>query len=100
MARKYTHVQELAEEVFKRKAEGQTNREIGEVYGLTKNQIKGLVKRENLRARRIKAGYVPQPKGRPRKTAVSEEQKQQNEIALLRMQVDLLRNFLSEVGRR
>lgn len=100
MARKYTHVQELAEEVFKRKAEGQTNREIGEVYGLTKNQIKGLVKRENLRARRIKAGYVPRSKGRPRKTAVSEEQKQQNEIALLRMQVDLLRNFLSEVGRR
>ncbi len=100
MARKYTHVQELAEEVFRRKAEGQTNREIGEMYGLTKKQIKQLVSRENRKARRIEAGYVPLPKGRPRKCGVTEELKQQNEIVLLRMQVELLRNFLSEVGRR
>lgn len=100
MARKYMHVQELAEEVFRRKEEGQTNREIGEVYGLTKKQIKELVSRENRKARRIKEGYIPQPKGRPRKTTATEEQKRQNEIVLLRMQVDLLRNFLSEVGRR
>lgn len=100
MARKYTHVQELAEEVYKRKAEGQTNREIGEAYGLSKKQIKELVSRENRKARRIEAGYVPLPKGRPRKDATTEEQKQKNEIVLLRMQVDLLRNFLSEAGRR
>lgn len=100
MARQYNHVQEIAEEVFRRKAEGQTNREIGEVYGLTKKQIKQLVNRENRKARRIEAGYIPRPKGRPRKTVATEEQKRQNEIALLRMQVDLLRNFLSEVGRR
>lgn len=100
MSRKYTHVQKLAEEVFRRKAEGQTNREIGETYGLSKKQIKQLVSRENRKARRIEAGYVPLAKGRPRKTAETEEQKQRNEIALLRMQVELLRNFLSEVGRR
>lgn len=100
MSRKYTHVQELAKEVFRRKAEGQSNREIGETYGLTKKQIKQLVSRENRKARRIEAGYVPLPKGRPRKTAETEEQKQQNEIIRLRMQVDLLRNFLSEAGRR
>lgn len=100
MSRKYTHVQEIAEEVFRRKAEGQTNREIGEIYGLTKKQIKELVSRENRKARRIEAGYVPLPKGRSRKSVVTEELKQENEIVLLRMQVELLRNFLSEVGRR
>ena len=100
MSRKYTHVQEIAEEVFRRKAEGQTNRGIGEIYGLTKKQIKELVSRENRKARRIEAGYVPLPKGRPRKSVVTEELKQENEIVLLRMQVELLRNFLSEVGRR
>lgn len=100
MPRKYTHVQELADEIYKRKAEGQSNREIGERYGLTKEQVKQLVFRENRKARRIEAGYVPLPKGRPLKTAETEEQKRENEIVLLRMQVELLRNFLSEAGRR
>lgn len=100
MPRKYTHVQELADEIYKRKAEGQSNREIGERYGLTKEQVKQLVFRENRKARRIEAGYVPLPKGRPLKTAETKEQKRENEIVLLRMQVELLRNFLSEAGRR
>ena len=30
MARKYTEVEKLSEEVFRRKANGETNREIGE----------------------------------------------------------------------
>lgn len=45
-------------------------------------------------------GYTPRPKGRPRKDAADESVRQQNELAQLRMQVELLRNFLSEVGRR
>ncbi|WP_283243123.1 hypothetical protein [Yeguia hominis] len=32
--------------------------------------------------------------------ALSEEQKRNNELIELRMQVELLRNFLSEAGRR
>ena len=48
----------------------------------------------------IASGYVPQPKGRPRKGLLNEEQKRNNELIELRMQVELLRNFLSEVGRR
>ena len=39
-------------------------------------------------------------KGRPRKESASEEVKRSNEIAQLRMQVELLRNFLCEAGRR
>ena len=47
-----------------------------------------------------KNGHIPRPKGRPRKTEATEEVRKNNELVQLRMQVELLRNFLSEVGRR
>ena len=100
MSRGYTKVEALSEEVFRRKAAGETNREIGARFGLSKEQIKGLVKRQNRKRRLIASGYVPQPKGRPHKGLLNEEQKRNNELIELRMQVELLRNFLSEVGRR
>lgn len=100
MSRSYTKVEILSEEIFRRKAAGETNRQIGESYGLTKYQIKQLVARQNRKARLIANGYVPQPKGRPRKNPANEEQKRNNELIELRMQVELLRNFLSEAGRR
>ena len=100
MARKYTKVEILSEEVFRRKAAGETNREIGERYGLTKKQVKNLVSLQNRKQRLIANGYVPQPKGRPRKGPLNEEQRRSKELAELRMQVELLQNFLSEAGRR
>ncbi|TGJ75918.1 hypothetical protein [Caproiciproducens galactitolivorans] len=67
MPRKYTKVEMLSEEVFRRKASGETNREIRESYGLTKYQIKQLVSRQHWKACLIANGYIPLPKGRPRK---------------------------------
>ena len=100
MSRSYVKVESLAEEVFRRKAAGETNREIGESFGLTKRQIEQLVNRQHRKQRLIVNGYIPRPKGRPRKDVADENIRQQNELAQLRMQVELLRNFLSEVGRR
>lgn len=100
MSRQYTKVEALSEEVFRRKAAGETNREIGVRFGLSKAQVKGLVSRQNRKQRLITNGYVPQPKDRPCKGSISEEQKRNNELIELRMQVELLRNFLSEAGRR
>ena len=100
MARKYTKIEILSEEVFRRKAEGETNREIAQSYGLSKKQIKGLVKRQNHKARLIANGYTPRSKGRPRKNAPDKETQRNNELAELRMQVELLQNFLSEAGRK
>ena len=100
MSRSYTKVNHLAEEVFRRKAAGETNREIGEHFGLTKVQVKQLATRQRRKQRMMECGYIPRPKGRPRKDAANEEIRQQNELTQLRMQVELLRNFLSEVGRR
>ena len=100
MTRKYTKVEELSEIIRVRKAAGETNRTIGESYGLSKKQVKDLVNRQNRKERLLAAGYVPRPKGRPRKEAVSEEVRRHNELVKLRMQVELLRNFLFGAGRR
>ena len=58
------------------------------------------MERQRRKERKIAAGYIPRPKGRPRKEPASEETKRNNEIVQLRMQVELLRNFLCEAGRR
>ena len=100
MSRSYVKMECFAEEVLRRKAAGETNREIGESYGLTKRQIEQLVNRQHRKQRMIEHGYVPRPKGRPPKGAMDETARQQKELAQLRMQVELLRNFLLEVGRR
>ena len=100
MSRRYVKVECLAEEVFRRKAAGETNREIGECFGLTKEQVKQLATRQRRKQRLIERGYIPRPKGRPRKDAAGENIRQQNELIQLRIQVELLRNFLSEVGGR
>ena len=100
MGRTYTKVEMLWEEVLKRKGNGETNRQIAESYGLRAKQIKQLVNRQNRKRRMLEAGYIPQPKGRPKKESGSEEARRENELNRLKMTVELLRNFLSEAGRR
>lgn len=100
MARKYTKVQEVAGIVFERKAAGETNRKIAESLGLTLKQVKQLITRESRRKAKLQRGIPLRPKGRPRKGAQSEEARQEQEVKELRMTVELLRNFLCEVGRR
>lgn len=100
MARRYTKVEGLTEVVRTRHEQGETYAEIASDYGLEKKQLKQLMARRRRKERKIAAGYIPRPKGRPRKEPESEEVKRNNEIEQLRMQVELLRNFLSEAGRR
>ena len=100
MARKYTKIEGLTDVIRARKVAGETNRAIGESYGLSLKQVKNLISRQNRKERMVTAGDVPRPEGRPRKHAASEEVRQHNELVKLRMQVELLRNFLSDAGRR
>ena len=100
MTRRYTQVEGLTELVRTRHEQGETYAEIAFSYGLEKKQLKQLMARLRRKERNIAAGYIPRPKGRPRKEPESEEVKRNNEIVQLRMQVELLRNFLSEAGRR
>lgn len=100
MTRKYTKVEQLAEIVRERHDQGESYREIATSYGMEKEQVKKLMERQRRKERMLAAGYIPRPKGRPGKEPASEEVKQRNELVKLRMQVELLRNFLSEAGRR
>lgn len=65
MPRKYTKMEMLAEEVFRRKEAGETNR-------------------QNRKKRALENGYVPLPKGRPLKdsTPETEETKRNNELVV------------------
>ena len=100
MARKYTNVERLTRIIEERAKAGETYREIGTALGLTREEVRGAMHRLHAKERKIAAGYIPRPKGRPCKEPASEEAKQHNELVKLRMQVELLRNFLSEAGRR
>ncbi len=99
MTRKYTKVEQLVEIVRERHNQGETYGEIAASYGLERRQVKSLM-RQRRKERMLAGGYITRPKGRPHKEAVSEEEKQHKELAKLRMQVELLRNFLFEAGRR
>lgn len=100
MRKQKEKMQELRGTIFELKAEGKTNREIGEMYGLTMKQVMQLANRERRKARKIAAGWIPGRPGRHRKTPMSEQESLEAENARLRMHLELMQNFLSEVERR
>ena len=101
--RKYTHVQELLPEIKAMLSEGRSQRGIAEHLGLRdKNVVKDLLKRERRKERKIKAGLKLRPKGRPRKRAepVVIVAEQAYEIKRLKMENELLRDFLRFTERK
>ena len=101
--RNYTHVQVLLPEIKAMIAEGKTQREVAEYYGFQDKQVvKRLLKRERRKERKLEAGILPRPKGRPRKGVTPRDivSEQAYEIQRLRMENKLLRDFLCFTGRR
>lgn len=101
--RKYTHIQVLLPEIKAMLAEGKTQREIAEYYGLQdKYVVKQLLARERRKERKLEAGILPRPKGRPRKDTAPRDivAEQAYEIQRLRMENQLLRDFLYFTGRK
>ena len=86
--RNYRHVKELLPAILKMVEQGKTQREIAEHYGLKdKMVVKRLLERERRKERN-------QRKSRGRKPAKTlQEYKYENER--LKMEVELLRDFLS-----
>ena len=93
MPRKYEKVQELLPEVKRLKESGYTYRQIAEKLELSDGEVaKGLLKRE----RRKASQGIPMRRGRkPAKTL--REYKYENKR--LKMEVELLRDFLSLTGK-
>ena len=101
--RRYTHVQELLPEIKAMLSEGRSQQEIAEYLGLSdKNVVKELLKRERRKERKIKAGLKLRPKGRPlkRSEAVDIVAEQAYEIKRLKMENELLRDFLRFTERK
>lgn len=101
--RNYTRVQALLPEIRTMLAEGKTQREVAEHYGFKdKYVVKKLLTRERRKERKLEAGIVPRPKGRPRKETVPRDivAEQAYEIQRLRMENQLLRDFLRCTGRK
>ena len=93
MARKYQHVQELLPQIKEMLASGMTQSEVEKALGLTGDRpVHELLKRE----RKKELQGVPKSRGRkPAKTL--QEYKYENKR--LKMEVELLRDFLSLTER-
>ena len=101
--RNYTHVQTLLPEIKAMLVEGKSQREVAEYYRFRDKQVvKRLLERERRKERKLEAGILPRPKGRPRKDAAPRDivSEQAYEIQRLRMENKLLRDFLQFTGRR
>lgn len=101
--RNYTHVQMLLPEIEAMMAEGKTQREVAEYFGFKdKYVVKRLLNRQREKRRKLEAGIVPRPKGRPRKDAAPRDvaTEQAYEIARLQMENKLLQDFLQFAERK
>ena len=93
MSRKYEKVQKLLPEVKRLNAEGYTHRQIAEKLGLGgKEVVKQLLQRER---RKEIPGIRKSRTRKPAKTL--QEYKHENER--LKMEAELLRDFLSLIGK-
>ena len=111
MPRSYRHVKEYEAEILQLKEQGYTKREIGEKFGLSKEQVKGVLKRKRRREEKQSYGIMPKKKGRPPKGCVVSEQDKVAElryilarkdarIKTLEMENELMRDFLSFTERK
>lgn len=102
MARKYEKVQELLPVIKEMQDSGRTQREIAEHLGLSsKKVVAQLLNRQRHKEDKLAHGIVPKPKGRPRKDAHKRDvvTEQAYEIHRLKMENELLRDFLSLAGK-
>ena len=96
MKRRYTHIKAQEEQIIELRHAGRTRQEIADKLGLTKEQIKNWINRHNKRTAEEQAGIR---KRRGRKPVVTlSEYKYENKR--LKMENELLRDFLRLAGRR
>jgi hypothetical protein len=99
--KEYTHMQVLETQILAMKEEGKTNREISEYFGLRdKYVVKQFISRCHRKQKMIEAGILPRRRGRSPKGYQPTEQEKDNEIKRLKMENELLRDFLRIAGRK
>ena len=100
--RKWENIKILGPEINAMREAGKTRQEIADHFGLGKIQIKNWINRYNKEVKHVEAGVAPRPKGRPRKDAGPRDlaTEQAYEIKRLKMENQLLRDFLRLTGRK
>jgi hypothetical protein len=76
-----------------------TIRELSNLYKMPYKSIRNMVTRENNKKRLLEAGIEPLRRGRPSKKPKSIESQKDDEIKRLKMENDLMRDFLRVYGR-
>ena len=66
MPREYRHIKQYETEILVLKEQGLTYREIGERLGCSREKIKDFFRRYHRNQKKMSAGIVIKPKGRPR----------------------------------
>ena len=97
--RKYTHLKAVEGLILTMRRDGMTLREIADELGLSHKQLRNWSYRHNCESRNILKGAESKPKGRPRKDGQPPRQDVQKELARLRMENKLLRDFLQSTER-
>ena len=110
MPREYRHIEQYEKEILELREQGLTKREIGEKFGFTKEQIKGVLQRKRRREEKLSYGILPKKRGRPPRqqtvppntTAELQYQLARKEarIKQLEMENELMRDFLSLTERK
>lgn len=116
MPRSYRHIKDYEQEIIEMREKGYTGREICEKFGFSKKQYENFVTRYNKNQKKLSAGIVIKPKGRPRKNGtalppsiqqLSKLSQLQYELAMkerqikrLEMENELMRDFLSLTERK
>ena len=116
MSRGYGYIKQFENEILEMKSRGLTQREIADKLGFSKYQIKEFCHRDKKSQRKLAAGIVIKPKGRPRKDGsalppsiqqLSKLTQLQYELAMkerhikrLEMENELMRDFLSLAERK
>lgn len=94
MARKYTHIKQYEKGILAMKKAGKTREEIAREFNLTKEQVKGFLKRRRQEEREREAV-------RPRKAdAKKTNHELRSELKHLRIETELLQDFTQAVERK
>lgn len=111
MPRKYRDIQQYEKEILELWEQGLSKREIGEKFGLSKEQIKGFLKRYRKKEHKKAVGIALRKKGRPPKDCIIREEDRLSElryilarkeakIKSLEMENELIRDFFSLTERK
>ena len=116
MSKEYGHIKQFENEILEMKSKGLTQREIADKLGFSKYQIKEFFHRYNKNQRKLSAGINTKPKARPRKDGTELPQsiqqlskvtqlqyelaRKERQVKRLKMENELMRDFLSLTERK